>query len=89
VGAKIKFAGVLLEDACETFFPVSFLTVSEFLVLSLSRSTGGLLSEREGFDVVGVKVFDKSLSRLETLRSTPPFLQLNFLLRLKMGEYWL
>jgi hypothetical protein len=36
--------------------------------------------------MVGVKVFGMSLSRLETLQSTPPFLQLNFLLRLKMGE---
>jgi len=39
--------------------------------------------------VVGLKVFGMSLSRLETLQSTPPFFQLYFLLRLKMGEYWL
>jgi len=43
--------------------------------------------EKSGFPwsgcyVVGVKVFDKSLSRLETLQSTPPFFQLYFLLRL-------
>src|SRR2546425_11115868 len=39
---------------------------------------------------VDVKVLGKCLSRLETLHTTPPlFLQLNFLLRLKMGEYWL
>jgi|SRR2546422_6721467 len=47
--------------------------------------------EKSGFPwsgcyVVGVKVFDKSLSRLETLQSTPPFFQLNFLLRLILGE---
>ena len=37
--------------------------------------------------MVRVKVLGKCLSRLETLRSTPPlFLQLNFLMRLKMNE---
>ena len=36
--------------------------------------------------MVGVKVFDESLSRLETLRSTPPFLQLYFLRRLILEE---
>jgi len=41
---------------------------------------------RERVDVVGLKVFDKSLSRLETLRSTPPFFQLHFLLRLILME---
>ena len=45
------------------------------------NSTGGYL--------VGPKVFGKSLSRLETLQSTPPFLQLNFLLRLILGDEWL
>jgi len=33
-----------------------------------------------------VKVFDKSLPRLETLQSTPPFLQLYFLRRLILEE---
>ena len=36
--------------------------------------------------MVGVKVFDKSLSRLETLQSTPPFLQLYFFKRLILSE---
>jgi len=37
--------------------------------------------------VVGVKVFGKSLSRLETSRATPPlFLQLYFLRRLILKE---
>ena len=35
---------------------------------------------------MGPKVFGKSLPRLETLQSTPPFFQLNFLLRLILGE---
>ena len=42
-----------------------------------------------GRDVVGPKVFVKSLPRLETLQSTPPFFQLYFLLRLILGENWL
>jgi len=36
--------------------------------------------------MLGSKVFGKSLSRLETSQSTPPFFQLYFLLRLKMSE---
>ena len=36
--------------------------------------------------MVGPNVFGKSLSRLESLQSTPPFLQLYFLRRLKMNE---
>ena len=37
--------------------------------------------------MVGVKVFGKSLSRLETSRATPPlFLQLYFLRRLILKE---
>jgi len=48
------------------------------------------VSERRK-DVMGRRVFGKvlgkCLSRLETLRATPPlFLQLNFLLRLILGE---
>ena len=35
---------------------------------------------------MGPKVFGMSVPRLETLQSTPPFFQLNFLLRLKMSE---
>ena len=35
---------------------------------------------------MGLNVLGKSLSRLETLQSTPPFLQLYFLRRLKTGE---
>jgi len=41
---------------------------------------------RQGGNEVGVKVFGKSLSRLETLQSTPPFFQLYFLLRLILEE---
>ncbi len=33
-----------------------------------------------------MEVLGKSLSRLETLQSTPPFLQLYFFMRLKMSE---
>jgi len=45
------------------------------------------LGSARGGDVVGPKVFGKSLPRLETLRTTPPlFLQLNFLRRLILGE---
>jgi len=36
--------------------------------------------------MVGAKVFGKSLSRLETSQSTPPFFQLNFLRRLILKE---
>jgi len=36
--------------------------------------------------MVGVKLFGKSLPRLETSQSTPPFFQLYFLRRLKMSE---
>src|SRR2546428_13481825 len=35
---------------------------------------------------MGLKVLGKSLSRLETSQSTPPFLQLNFLLSLILRE---
>ena len=35
---------------------------------------------------MGPKVFGKSLPRLETLQSTPPFLQLYFLPRLILEE---
>jgi len=35
---------------------------------------------------MGLDVLGKSLSRLETLQSTPPFFQLYFLLRLKLSE---
>jgi len=38
--------------------------------------------------VSGAKVVGKSLPRLETLQSTPPFLQLYFLRRLKTGEIY-
>ena len=45
------------------------------------------ISMLKEWKVVGVKVFGMSLSRLETLRATPPlFLQLYFLLRLILGE---
>ena len=54
---------------------------SEFLSWFLACELSWL-----GQDVVGPKVFVKSLSRLETLQSTPPFFQLYFLLRLKMSE---
>ena len=40
---------------------------------------------RRGY-VVGPKVFGKSLSRLETSQSTPPFFQLYFFKRPKMSE---
>ena len=36
--------------------------------------------------MVGPNVFRMSLLRLETSQSTPPFFQLNFLLRLILGE---
>src|SRR3989442_4664223 len=49
----------------------------------ISRSTFFRQIPRQ---VVAPKVFDKSLSRLETSQSTPPFFQLYFLQRLKMGE---
>ena len=42
---------------------------------------------RRGY-VVGPKVFGKSLSRLETLQSTPPFFQLNFFKRLILSEIY-
>ena len=55
-------------------FSSEFL-VSQFLVLSLSRSRRGPVSERRK-DVMGRRVFGKvlgkCLSRLETLRATPP-----------------
>ena len=47
-------------------------------------------ADQEGFrggPVVGSKVFDKSLSRLETLQSTPPFFQLYFLKRPILHEF--
>jgi len=48
------------------------------------------ISMLKEWNVVGVKAFVKCLSRLETLRATPPlFLQLYFLLRLILGENWL
>src|SRR5437870_9206798 len=47
---------------------------------------GSIPKNSTGGYVVGPKVFGKSLPRLETSQSTPPFLQLNFLVRLKMNE---
>ena len=77
-----KFRRVLLENASKTFF-LPIFPFSEFHGVDLARSRGRA-------DVVGPKVFGMSLSRLETLRATPPLLlQLNFLLRLRMGEKWL
>jgi len=58
-------------------------------MLNWSGSRGIAGVRRGRWSMVGVKVSGKSLSRLETLQSTPPFFQLNFLLCLKMGEYWL
>ena len=56
---------------------------SEFSVWWFGEKSGFPWS---GCYVVGVKVFDKSLPRLETLQSTPPFFQLYFLKRLILGE---
>jgi len=47
------------------------------------------LGSARGGDVVGPKVFGKSLPRLETLQSTPPFFQLYFFKRLILEENWL
>ncbi len=50
---------------------------------------GSIPKNGTGGYLVGPNVFGMSLSRLETLQSTPPFLQLNFLLRLILGDEWL
>ena len=72
------FCEVDVKSFSSEFFPTFFYSRGEF-------QSGG----RERVDVVGLKPFGKSLLRLETLQSTPPFLQLNFLLRLILGENWL
>ena len=62
--------------------------VKSFFLRSFSYCSysSGDFQSRTREDVVGPKVFDKSLSRLETLQSTPPFFQLYFLKRPILGE---
>ena len=59
----------------------------------MPTSTSNLGEQSSGFgfakpddEEIGLDVLGKSLSRLETSQSTPPFFQLYFLLRLKMSE---
>src|SRR6267143_6510598 len=69
---------------CEIFFLADSFSPGYVLdCLNWSRSRGAMRH------VVGLKVFGKSLSRLETLQSTPPFLQLYFFKRLILEENWL
>src|SRR2546427_12399472 len=86
-GGQIKFTTIFRRVLAKLF--LANFPVSKFLVLSLSRSRRSIATG-VGNDRFGVKVLGKCLSRLETSRATPPlYLQLNFLLRLTLGENWL